>query len=184
MHIRAVAAWNGKPKWDGPCKWRPLPAASPLPARNDSRMTGLRFHKRCWSTKSKYHVEKDDFQFKPLFHFRWFGSYNMRKISQKSIPNSLLCSCDLLRPWRCKALEPFEIQSRIGTKSKRNWNKMQVAQSHICWDPPLVLPWRLEGGWKDKAELEPKEPRRAPCSGAPRVVQIHDSLYSSPRRSR
>ena len=29
-----------------------------------------------------------------------------------------------------------------------------------------------------------KKTRRAPCSGAPRVVRIHDSLYSNPRRSR
>ena len=182
-YIGVGAAWNGKPKWDGPCKYGPLPAASPLPARNDSRMTGFRFHKSCWSTKSKYHVEKDDFQFKPLFHFRWFDSYNMRQISQKST-NFLFCSYTLLSPWSCKTLEPFEKQSRTETKSKRNWNKMQAAQSRICWDPPLVLPWRLEGGWKDKAELEPKEPRKAPCSGAPRVVRIHDSLHSSPRRSR
>ena len=116
--------------------------------------------------------------------FRWFGSYNMRKIFQKSIPNPLLCSCDLLSPWRCKALEPFEKQSRTETKSKISRDKMQPAHFRSCWDLPLVFPWRLEGGWKDKAELEPKEPRRAPCSGAPRVVQIHDSLHNSPRRSR
>ena len=136
------AAWNGKSKWDGPCKWRLLPAASPLPARNDSRMTGLRFHKSCWSTKSKYHVEKDDFQFKSLFHFRWFGSYNMRKIFQKSIPNSLLCSCDLLSPWRCKALEPFEKQSRTETKSKISRDKMQPGRFRSCCDLPLVFSWR------------------------------------------
>ena len=114
-HIGVGAAWNSKPKWDGPCKYRPLPAASPLPARNDSRMTGLRFHKSCWSTKSKYHVEKDDFQFKPLFHFRWFDSYNMRKISQKST-NFLFCSYTLLSPWSCKTLETFKKQSRTETK--------------------------------------------------------------------
>ena len=66
--------------------------------------------------KSKYHVEKENFQAKSIFHFRWFGSYNMRKISQKSIPNSILCSRDLLSPWRCKALDPFEKQSRTETK--------------------------------------------------------------------
>ena len=109
------AAWYGKPKWDGPCKYGPLPAASPLPARNDSRMTGLRFHKSCWSTKSKDHVEKDDFQFKSLFHFRWFSSYNMRKVPQKST-NFPFCSYTLLSPWSCKTLEPFEKQSWTETK--------------------------------------------------------------------
>ena len=44
--------------------------------------------------KSKYHVEKENFQAKSIFHFRWFGSYNMRKISQINSKLSfvLLCS--------------------------------------------------------------------------------------------
>ena len=37
--------------------------------------------------------------------------------------------------------------------------------------------------WEVNVKME-KKTRRAPCSGAPRVVQIHDSLHSSPRRSR
>ena len=111
------AAWYGKPKWDGPCKYGPLPAASPLPARNDSRMTGLRFHKSCWSTKSKYHVEKDDFQFKSLFHFRGFSSYNMRKISQI---NSQFPFVFLWSP------EPLKVHSfGIFWKTKSNWDKIK-----------------------------------------------------------
>ena len=55
-YIGVGAAWNGKPKWDGPCKYGPLPAASPLPARNDSRITGLRFHKSRWQIKKQKQI--------------------------------------------------------------------------------------------------------------------------------
>lgn len=127
-YIGDGAAWNGKPKWDGPCKYGPLPAASPLPARNDSRMTGLRLHKSCWLTKSKYHVEKDDVQFKSLFHFRWFASYNMRKISQI---NSQFPFVFLWSP------EPLKVQG-FGTfwKTKSNWDKINTERRKCS---PLIF---------------------------------------------
>ena len=168
------AAWNGKPKWDGPCKWRPLPAASPLPARNDSRMTGLRFHKSCWLTKSKYHVEKDDFQFKPLFHFRWFGSYNMRKISQKSTPIFLFLL--LYDP------KPLKVQG-FGTfwKTKSNWEKINTERrkcSPLIFAAAAIFPSYFHGGIKAResnVKME-KKPEGAPRLGTPSGYS--NSLFS------
>ena len=96
-----------------------------------------------------------------------------------------------------------ETQKEIYEHEKEEYErKMKERKEHpdvkvICaterrkCSPPIfaaagIFPSYFRGDikvWEVNVKME-KKTRRAPCSGAPRVVQIHDSLYSSPRRSR
>ena len=113
--------------------------------------------------------------------FRWFGSYNMRKISQI---NSQFPFVFLWSP------EPLKVQG-FGTfwKTKSNWDKINTERrkcSPLIFATAAIFPSYFHGGIKAResnVKME-KKTRRVPCSGAPRVVQIHNSLHSSPRRSR
>ena len=144
------AAWNGKSKWDGPCKWRLLPAASPLPARNDSRMTGLRFHKSCWSTKSKYHVEKESFRAKPIL-----VSDGLAPIICARYPkNQLISFFAPIRSWALEGARLWNLlKNKVELRQNKYWTeKMQPAHFCSCRDLPLVFPWRYKGAGKQRED--------------------------------